>query len=195
MNTLINKYGFWTTHDLLQKSISMLMLVTLVVAKPASAKISHEDVFTSSLSAYQPQLIATESQTPPTVQDVLLKVCEENGYGESCAKTLLGMLWTESSNRSTVIGDHGAARGYYQIHYKLHNISADCAEDLVCSSNWTIAYLERNSYPKYVNWAIQCHNSCGVNNGYLGKVIRYGNYFWDRPLAIDQEAPIVLAMD
>lgn len=181
-------------QDMIQKSVTMLMLVVLVIAKPASAKIAHEDVFTPDLAAYQPQVLSSET-TPPTVQEVLLKVCEENGYGEACAKTLLGILWTESSNRSNVIGDHGAARGYFQIHYKLHNITAACAEDLVCSSNWTLNYLERNSYPKYVNWAIQCHNSCGVANGYLGKVIRYGNYFWDRPLTITQEAPIELAMN
>lgn len=131
---------------------------------------------------------------PPTVQEVLLQVCEKRGYGEDCAKTLLGMLWNESSNRSTVIGDNGRARGYFQIHYKLHNITADCAEDLVCSANWTLTYLESNSYPKYVQYAVQCHNSCNVNNGYAAKALRNGKYFWNKPLAISQAAPIELAM-
>lgn len=139
----------------------------------------------------------TAPETPavqPTVQDVLLNVCASNGYGEECAKTLLGIMWNESSNRSTIIGDHGKARGYFQIHYKLHNISIECAEDLVCSANWTLNYLEAHSYPRYVSFAIQCHNSCNVNNGYAAKAIRNGQTFWDTPLEITQAKPIVLAM-
>lgn len=130
----------------------------------------------------------------PTVQEALLHVCESRGYGEACAKTLLGMLWNESSNRSTVIGDNGRARGYFQIHYKMHNVSIECAEDLICSANWTLTYLESNSYPRYVSYAIQCHNSCNVNNGYAAKAIRNGNYFWNKPLVITQEAPVEIAM-
>lgn len=130
----------------------------------------------------------------PTVQQVLLKVCENRGYGEDCAKTLLGMLWNESSNRSTVIGDNGRARGYFQIHYRLHNITIGCAEDLVCSSNWTLDYLEKNSYPRYVAYAVQCHNSCNVGNGYAAKAFRNGRNLWSKPLAVKQAAPIQLAM-
>jgi len=131
-------------------------------------------------------------EVEPTVQEALLAVCEANGYGEDCAKTLLGMLWTESSNRASVIGDNGRARGYFQIHYRLHGISTECAEDIVCSSQWTIDYLERNQYPRYVNYAVQCHNSCYAGNGYTGKVTRYGNYFWDQPLEIEQYVPVEL---
>lgn len=130
----------------------------------------------------------------PTVQEVLLNVCETRGYGADCAKTLLGMLWNESSNRSTVIGDNGKARGYFQIHYRLHKISIACAEDLICSANWTLDYLESNSYPRYVAYAVQCHNSCNVNNGYAAKASRNGKYFWDKPLEIEQAAPIELAL-
>jgi hypothetical protein len=130
----------------------------------------------------------------PTVQDVLLNVCQTNGYGEDCAKILLGMLWNESSNISTAIGDGGRARGYFQIHYKLHNIPIACAEDLVCSANWTINYMEAHSYPKYVSYAVQCHNSCNVNNGYAAKAFRNGNRFWGQPLEVHQTAPIEIAM-
>lgn len=135
-----------------------------------------------------------ETEEEPTVQEVLLNVCELRGYSESCAKTLLGMLWNESSNRSTVIGDSGKARGYFQIHYKLHKISVACAEDLVCSANWSLTYLESNGYPRYVNYAVQCHNSCGVNNGYAAKAARHSKLLWDRPLKVTQETPIEIAM-
>ena len=138
--------------------------------------------------------IAKEQAAQPTVQEVLLSVCETKGYSEDCARTLLGMLWNESSNRSDVIGDNGKARGYFQIHYRLHNISIACAEDLVCSANWTLDYLEKNSYPRNVSYAVQCHNSCNVGNGYAAKALRNGRIFWDKPLAVKQAAPILLAM-
>lgn len=176
------------------------MLVLLIPGQVTFAQSVSQEAPATAVTATQsdqdedPNLMPVPDVAPPTVQEVLLDVCKDNGYGEACAKTLLGMLWTESSNRSTVVGDGGRARGYFQIHYKMHKISAECAEDLVCSANWTLSYLEKNSYPKYVNYAIQCHNSCNVNNGYAAKAVRHGNYFWNKPLAVDQAAPIELAM-
>jgi hypothetical protein len=155
--------------------------------------VADEKVLTVPMSKSE-QTEVKEPASEPTVQKVLLRVCEDNGYGVDCAKTLLGMLWNESSNRSNVIGDNGRARGYFQIHYRLHKISIACAEDLVCSANWTIKYLERNSYPRYVNYAVQCHNSCNVANGYAAKAMRNARNLWDKPLAIKQTAPILLAM-
>lgn len=140
------------------------------------------------------ETIATATTTAPTVQEVLLNVCEENGYGQPCAQTLLGMLMNESSNISTAIGDRGKARGYFQIHYKLHKISTECAEDLVCSADWTIHYMEAHSYPRYVSYAVQCHNSCNVNNGYAAKALRNGKFYWKQPLTVTQAAPIELAV-
>ena len=130
----------------------------------------------------------------PTFQDVLLSVCVEKGYGEDCAMTLLGMLWNESTNVSTAIGDYGAARGYFQIHYKLHKISIACAEELVCSATWSLNYLEQNSYPRYVSYAVQCHNSCNFPNGYAARAIRNGKRLWETPLAIAQNDPIALSV-
>jgi hypothetical protein len=189
MNTLKNINTLKTG----QRAALAVLMLALVFAN--SHVTSAADAVETLAQATQP-VIQTEQEavTPPTVQEVLLSVCKENGYGEACAKTLLGMLWTESSNMSAVIGDNGKARGYFQIHYKLHKISIACAEDLVCSANWSIKYLERNSYPKYVNYAVQCHNSCNVNNGYSAKVVRYGNAFWNKPLTVKQTAPITLAM-
>lgn len=137
---------------------------------------------------------ATVVEVVPTVQEALLSVCESKGYGEDCAKTLLGMLWIESSNISTAIGDHGLARGYFQIHYKMHKITTACAEDIVCSATWTVNYLEANGYPDFVSYAVQCHNSCNVGNGYAAKAIRNGKRLWETPLAIAQNDPIVLAI-
>ena len=144
-----------------------------------------------------PQVTVTAPAPQPTVQEVLLSVCESRGYGEDCAKHLLGMVWNESSNVSTAVGDAGKARGYFQIWTKLHKIPVTCAEDLVCSSNWTINYLERNSYPKYVSYAIQCHNSCNFPNGYAAKALRNGERLWNQPLEVTQatliELPVKLA--
>jgi hypothetical protein len=172
-----------------KKSVGAFMLTSLALSQSVFAQPTELQE-----PAPEPTVVAAE-EVQPTVQEVLLHVCEERGYSEDCAKTLLGMLWTESSNRSTIIGDNGKARGYFQIHYKLHKTTTDCAEDLVCSANWTLTYLESNHYPKYVNYAIQCHNGCNANNGYVNKVKRYAAMFWNQPLTIEQATPIKLAMN
>jgi len=181
-----------TIEILVEKASTALMLLALAAGQPTFAQ--PEPVITAGPEIEMVESVA-DAAPEPTVQDVLLSVCQENGYGQDCAQTLLGMLWNESSNISTAIGDHGAARGYFQIHYKLHNIPISCAEDLVCSSNWTIRYLERNSYPEYVSYAVQCHNSCNVQNGYAARAARNGANLWDQPLEVEQAEPIALAMN
>jgi len=173
-------------NKLMLRATVAIMLAMVAIGQPAFAD-------TTVAEAEVQHSEATYTVYKPTVQDVLIYVCKARGYGHDCAKTLLGMLWTESNNVSTAIGDHGAARGYFQIHYKLHNISTDCAEDIVCSADWTITYMERHGYPKYTTWAVQCHNSCGVNNGYAAKAARHAAYFWDKPLDLSQEAPLDLS--
>ncbi len=121
-----------------------------------------------------------------TVQGVLLDVCEARGYGEDCAKTLLGMMWKESLNTATAVGDGGRARGYFQIHYRLHNIPVSCAEDLQCSAEWSLDYLEYNGYPYNVYHAVQCHNSCYAGNGYAASALRWGDRLWNRPMFPDE---------
>lgn len=205
MNILKNTYKLTVSQ---RKALAVIMLALVVTNTQVSAARAADQavqaelpVITQAITTYAAVDAAptqtepeTVQATQPTVQEVLLKVCEDKGYGEDCAKTLLGMLWNESSNRFNVIGDSGKARGYFQIHYKLHKISIACAEDLVCSANWTIDYMEAHSYPKYVSYAVQCHNSCGVNNGYAAKALRNGNIFWNKPLEVKQDAPIELAM-
>ncbi len=122
---------------------------------------------------------------PPTAQKILLQACQNHGYSEGCAKALLGMMWKESSNISNAVGDHGLALGYFQIHYRLHNVSRACATDLACSAEWTIKYMERNGYPKYVAYAVQCHNGCGINNGYAVAALRNGERLWSAPMTVE----------
>jgi len=177
-----------TMNAWMEQLSTALMLVSLVTGQPLAIQAEQAG------SALETIEIAAVDTPDPTVQDVLLDVCESRSYGQDCAQTLLGMLWTESNNISTAIGDNGKARGYFQIHYKLHGITVECAEDLACSADWTISYLERNSYPKYVSYAVQCHNSCNAGNGYAAKSLRNGARLWDEPMAIHQAAPIVLAM-
>jgi hypothetical protein len=151
--------------------------------------------------APQPETPAPEPISEPvvavekvlTVQEVLFKVCQERGYGEECAKHLLGMMWKESNNKAKAIGDKGKARGYFQIHYKLHKIPVACAEDLECSANWTIDYLEKNHYPKYVTYAVQCHNGCDIDNGYAASALRHGKRLWKQPLPVNPEPEFKIA--
>ncbi len=125
----------------------------------------------------QPQIVPT----PPTAQSILLDVCAARGYGEDCAKTLLSIMWKESQNNGKAVGDNGLAHGWFQIHYRMHKISLACAEDLRCSATWTLGYMERHGYPKYPAHAIQCHNGCGVNNGYAASVKRNAERLWNQP--------------
>lgn len=187
-------------HLQIKKAIGTILLVLISLGRPVfaqtttTAAIAPVEVTTTTTTTVVLEPVDAPA-TPPSVQEVLLHVCKTRGYGEVCAQTLLGMLWNESSNRSTVIGDNGKARGYFQIHYKLHKISIACAEDLVCSANWSLTYLEGNSYPKYVSYAVQCHNSCNVNNGYAAKALRNGKRFWNQPLVVKQDAPIEIALN
>lgn len=126
-----------------------------------------------------------------SVQETLLRLCERRGYDESCAKALLGMMWKESLYDATAIGDRGKARGYFQIHYRLHDISIGCAEDLVCSTGWTLDYLEQNGYPRWRTYAIQCHNGCNARNGYAASALRHGNRMWH----YDFDGTYVLALN
>ncbi len=195
MTKLSTKIGSNSFRVWMKNALGVFMLGSLMVGQPVSANQDVNDLFTStdSVQTEAASEVAVEV-APPSVQEVLLSVCEANGYGTECAKTLFGMLWTESSNRSTVIGDGGKARGYFQIHYKLHKIPVSCAEDLVCSANWSLDYLESNHYPKYVNYAVQCHNSCGVKNGYAAKVARNAKLLWNKPMVVTQASPVELAM-
>jgi hypothetical protein len=115
---------------------------------------------------------------PPTAREVLLSVCRDRGYGEDCAKLLYGMVWKESRFDGLAVGDQGRAQGYFQIHYKLHGISLACAQNLKCSAAWSLRYMESNGYPSYAAQAVQCHNGCGVRNGYAAAVKSVGNRKW-----------------
>ena len=111
-------------------------------------------------------------------QEILQQVCAGHGYGDDCAKALLGMMWKESLNDSGAIGDRGLARGYFQIHYKMHGVSIACAEDLRCSAEWSLNYMKSNSYPRYAHYAVQCHNGCNAGNGYAASALRHGERLW-----------------
>ncbi|MFH2062977.1 MAG: hypothetical protein ABIJ46_02370 [bacterium] len=143
------------------------------------------------LDDLQPTVEIPVTKVFDTVQGVLLDVCETRGYGEDCARTMLGMLWKESLNDSGAIGDGGRARGYFQIHYRMHGIPVSCAEDLRCSANWTLSYLEQNGYPRYAEYAVQCHNGCNAGNGYAASALRWGDRKWATPLFLDQPESMI----
>jgi hypothetical protein len=174
-------------------SIPLAIILLMSAFQPMQARAATSEGVASLFEVGQsefPEVLEAESTS--TVQDVLLKVCLERGYGQACAQHLLGMLWKESNNIANAVGDRGKARGYFQIWVKLHNISVDCAEDLECSANWTLTYMERNSYPRYVAYAIQCHNGCNIDNGYAASAMRHGKRLWDSPLAIVKTSEVAM---
>ncbi len=179
----------------LKKGLSIVLAMTMLIGSqsPALAQTISGLVAAPQLTV---TLIDDGSATagplqPPSVQDTLLEVCKAHGYGENCAKILLGMSWKESRHVATAVGDSGRAHGWFQIHYRMHKISLGCAEDLECSAHWTVNYLESNGYPKYVHYAVQCHNSCGFKNGYAESVFWNGKRLWNTDIshvAIEQIA-------
>lgn len=177
--------------QLLSRPASVL-LTLILVAQPVTvtAKTVADVPVGETLTAASDALPGKEEgevhgpEQPPTVQDILLEACESKGYGEECAKTLLGMMWKESRNVANAIGDGGKARGYFQIHYRLHKVTLECATDLRCSAEWTIRYMERNGYPKHPMYAVQCHNGCGIKNGYAASVMRHAKRLWHEPMAV-----------
>lgn len=162
--------------------VALLIVVIAVGPNVAQAQTATQNTTETYLAMAAEKILGPEK--PQTMQETLLDICQERGYGEECAKTLLGMAWKESNFKGNAIGDQGRARGFFQIWYKLHNISIDCAEDLRCSADWTIDYLESNSYPKYPMYAVQCHNGCNIENGYAASVKRHGLRLWSKTVTL-----------
>ncbi len=175
-------------------SVPLALLLALSVFQPMQAKAgTHEAVAALFELAPTETTENLEAESTSTVQDILLRVCLERGYDQECAKHLLGMMWKESNNVSKAVGDHGRARGYFQIWVKLHKISVECAEDLACSAQWTLSYLERNGYERYPIYAIQCHNGCNIENGYAASVLRHGKRLWNSPLEVEKTSEVAMA--
>jgi hypothetical protein len=179
------------------RALAALFGLILVIAsmRPAKAAMTYTRTVAVSEPAAivevqdEPAVLAEPAETveidlPSTVQDTLLEVCKAKGYDEACAKTLLGILWKESLGNAKAVGDQGRSRGYFQIRYKLHKISIDCAEDLRCSAEWTLTYLEHNGYPKFPVYATQCHNGCNARNGYAASAKRHGDRLWPKPMVL-----------
>ncbi len=139
----------------------------------------------------------TVAEVPPqpfepisTVQEILKQVCQENTAipevrQESCSRDLFGIMMQESRGKATAVGDHGLARGWFQINRRYNpEVSAACAEDLHCSAAWTLDNLVSNQYLKYANWAIWCHNGCNINPHYVPAVRFKTAKYWDEPMPI-----------
>jgi hypothetical protein len=156
-------------------------------ARASSETSGIEPLSQLSLSIQAAGLPLVGPSEPPTPREILLDVCRERGYGEDCAKILYGMVWKESRFESRAVGDRGLAQGYFQIHYRLHGITLTCAQDLRCSAAWSLGYMERNGYPKYATRAVQCHNGCGVRNGYASSVKAIGARKWNEAKLAEAE--------
>lgn len=176
------------TAQLTGRTASVLLTLILIthpvsaVAKTTDEKPVQDNVVAAAAVVDEGEVHTPEM--PPTVQQILLEACEAKGYGEECAKTLLGMMWKESQNVGNAVGDAGLAHGYFQIHYRMHKVSLKCVRDLRCSADWTIRYMEQNGYPKNPMRAVQCHNGCGAKNGYAASAMRHANRLWDKPMAV-----------
>jgi len=198
MVNLIKRIFAATAPSVKKPRLVAALLIAVITIQPNIVRAETVTDTADSALVLETEEPEPTKEEPPTIQETLLTVCETRGYGVDCAKILLGMAYTETNFKGAAVGDRGQARGWFQIWPKHHTKSlqriislrhphiADavaCAEDLACSADWTISYLESNSYPKYVSYAIQCHNGCNANNGYVNKVRRYAAMFWDSEAA------------
>lgn len=175
----------------LKSGLSMVLAVVLLgnVTQPLRVLAASPDE--SALTTEAVAATAAEApEAPSTVQDVLLQVCQEHqeipeNLDEKCAKDLFGILMQESKGKADAVGDHGMARGWFQINrWYNKDVSIECAEDLHCSADWTLNHLVKNQYLKYSNWAIWCHNGCGISKTYVPAVHYKADKFWDEPIVV-----------
>jgi hypothetical protein len=180
----------------LKNGLSMTLAILLLThsAQPLQAQAQSQDeagvaaeaAESAEPDSTQPELLAEKA--PQTVQEKLLEVCDANDQiadVETCAKHLLGIVMTESDAKATAIGDKGYARGWFQINrYYNPEVDTACAEDLECSAKWTLERMIKKGYLKHPNWAIWCHNGCGIAQYYVPKVHRKAAFHWDKPITL-----------
>lgn len=159
--------GYAGSPVMAQESISTVTSEALAEELPSLEDLAKAD-----------KVVPAGPVVPPTAREVLLSVCRDRGYDEDCAKLLYGMVWKESRFDGRAVGDQGRAQGFFQIHYKLHKISLSCAQNLKCSAAWSLRYMESNGYPRFAARAVQCHNGCGVRNGYAASAKSMGLRKW-----------------
>jgi len=177
--------------------LSIVLAVALLgnFAPPAPALAAAPTQSALATPAVAETATTPEEEAISTVQDTLTDICRESDkipdeMEEKCAKDLFGILMQESMGKATAVGDHGMARGWFQInrHYN-PSVTVACAEELRCSAEWTLDHLVVNKYVKYQNWAIWCHNGCNINKKYVPAVKRKITLYWSTPL------PVVTAED
>jgi len=182
--------------SLIATQAATLLLTFMMVAPVAPAAETSAVIVQEVAPAAEMAVEAVQEQpVEPTVQEVLTKVCAARGYDVKCAKALFGMMFQESTNKYNAVGDNGKALGYFQIHYKMHKVSRECATDLTCSAEWSLDYLESNKFSKYPDYAIQCHNGCNADNGYVNRVWRHAANLWDKPMLVKQPSTQVAVIE
>ena len=65
-------------------------------------------------------------------------------YYPEMADLLICMVKKESDYGKNMVGDHGLAIGYFQIHIDKHPVSYTCAMDLKCSLDYTVKMIKQN---------------------------------------------------
>jgi len=171
--------------------ISIFTLALLALSAQPEGVLAAENGANANISQNTETIVQIEPAplaNPETVQERLKGICEDNGYGEACAKDLFGILMQESRGNANALGDHGMAYGWFQINrYYNPNVTVACAVDLDCSAEWTLKHLESKGYPTAVNRAILCHNGCGISKTYVANVHAKAKAYWSQPMLVTAE--------
>ena len=111
-----------------------------------------------------------------SVDEIIADACSNKDLDEQCFKDVKAIAIQESGINELAVGDSGASHGAFQINKPAHpEITLKQAQDMKFASNWTVGYLIDNGYPEHRTYAIQCHNFCNANNGYVDSVKAIAN--------------------
>lgn len=106
-----------------------------------------------------------------TKDDVIKRIASEYNLDWKILKSIcLVESGCEPGKQSPINKNGTRDYGYYQFN-SIHKISKENADNLDWATRWTAERINRYAKRGGINYAIQCHNSCGANNGYLGKVL------------------------
>lgn len=90
-------------------------------------------------NASQGQISAiTAPLSPDAVRAYVINAAKKAGVNYRKVDWIVGH---ESQYGQNMLGDDGQSRGYWMIDSKYHDVSDACADDLVCSTDWSLKQI------------------------------------------------------
>ena len=95
-----------------------------------------------------------EPQTPTDIKEYIL----EQAKAENVSTTIVSWIVSKESQWGLhTIGDDGISLGPWQINVKANaDVSAQCAENLTCSTRVSLEWLKQGRQEKWSTWKHRC---------------------------------------